>query len=165
MGTAIGPVFTYLLAQLPAAVHAVDANALISDGYPITFPTAGAALVGVGAESTRIESSSGSAARAYVELGAQHVNEDFSIPFYVAVAVGGNDQAAARNPAIATFDAICALIASDLSLGGALKNGRWAEIGPVTVTQTPPPSEGSAATGRWCVISASVHCLNNYQPA
>jgi len=90
----------------------VDASGLVADGYPITYPPSGSPLVGVGAESPMLEATSGAGTRAYVELGAQNVDEDFTIPCYVAVSVGGNRQDIARNTTIAVYDGICALIAS-----------------------------------------------------
>jgi len=156
MGTAIGPVFDYLNANLPAALLAVNANVGFNDGWAgeivddmffmgRTDPNQGEAEAG---------------AMAYLELGAQRVTEEFDIPFFIDSWRGGSDQSESRNAALLLFDAFVAFLRTDLTLGGALHAGRYAQISSTTMVQTPDAE--SAKNGRRCLIFFRVTCKNIY---
>lgn len=162
MSSAIGAAFTYLLAQLPAVIQAVDANGIIVDG-PVApaLPPPPTPMLFVGATDPQ-NGVATQGTRNYLELGGRKVNEEFFIPCYIDSSVGDTNQAAARNIALAVYDGVVHLIASDLTLGGALLNGRWAEITDIQMVMT--ETEAEADDGRRCVITFKVHCLNHYQP-
>ena len=58
------------------------------------------------------------------------------------------------------FDAFVSFLRSDLSLGGALWSGYFAQITNHSMTETHDPAE--AEEGRRCLISFSLHCKNRY---
>jgi hypothetical protein len=159
MGSAIAPVFTYLLAQLPPVVQAVDTTGVVFDGWA-DAPADTVLVVGATAPGNQVAADE---TRTYLELGARKVNEEFFVPCFIGVQTGGTDLAIPRATALAIFDGIVSLIASDMTLGGALLNGRWAEISDIGFTQEPLAVTG-AMDGRQVVLSFRVHCRNYYSP-
>lgn len=155
-------VFDYLLAQVPAVVVAVDATAIVVDG-PVADYIAPppAPMVFIGARDP-ITPLAAQGTRNYVELGRLKVDEDFYVPCYIDAASGGAAQSVSRNAALAVYDAIVHLIQGDMTLGGALLDGRTAEITDVQMIQT--DTEEEAEDGRRCVLTFNVHCQNHYTP-
>ena len=158
----MGAVFAYLLANVPAAVQAVDATAVVVDG-PVADAIAPppAPMIFIGAHDP-VTPVAAQGTRAYVELGRLKVDEDFYVPCYIDAASGGSDQSIARNSALGAYDAIVHLIQGDMTLGGALLAGRVAEVTNVQVIQT--DTELEAVDGRRCLITFNVHCQNHYTP-
>lgn len=162
MSSAIGPAFSYLLANLPAIVAAVDPNGVVVDG-PIatTIPPPPAPMLYVGATDP-MNTTAETGAHLYVTLGGFHVDEDFEIPCFIDVSTGGLDQSQSRNTALAVLDGVVHLIGNDLTLGGILLAGRVAEITHIQMVQTDGPAE--SIEGRRCVVAFIVHCANHYRP-
>lgn len=156
MGSAIGPAFTYLVTNVPAQMQAVFADVAVNDGWVTDVSRH---IFVIGRNSVDVAQAS-SGTNVFVELGAQHIEETFEIPCYIDCGTGGDDQSESRNDAVAMFDAFVTFLRSDLTLGGALTNGRYAQLGSVQVDQT--YNEGEAMQGRRTVISFSVVCRNKY---
>lgn len=166
MGTSIGPVFTYLLTgtnvvtgnTLPAALAAVDAQAQVFDAWVTDRSCASQFVLGRPDPSQGTEAAGGT--DALIVLGAGRVDEVYEIPCFIQTFVGGTDQSEARNAAIVIWDALLHWLCADKTLGGALASG-WAEISRVQWDGTP---EENAKDGRFCVVSFSIRCRNNYIP-
>lgn len=162
MSSAIGAVFTYLIANFTTAAQAVDPTAVIVDGSVAdSIPPPPTPMLFVGATDP-FNSVATDGTRNYVELGRLKVDEDFTIPCYIDTSVNGADQATCRNAALAVYDAVVHVIQSDMTLGGALLAGRVAEITDVQIIQT--DKEVEADDGRRCVITFKIHCQNHYTP-
>lgn len=162
MSSAIGAVFTYLLANFQTACQAVDSTALIIDG-PVAseIPPPPAPMIYVGATNP-LNAAAAQGVHSYIEIGQRKVEEDFTVPCLIDAAVGDADQAACRASALSMFDACLGVIAADQTLGGALLAGRFAEITDFQMVQT--DGEDEAVDGRRCVLMFSVHCTNHYTP-
>lgn len=167
-GTALGGVFDYFLANMPARMAAlpalgvtIDTDVNVVDTYTDRWPIDGCPLFCIGANFPTA-TDAGEGLRAYVEIGGQGVEEDFNVPWYAACGRADGNQKLTRDAAIAVYDQVCTLLAADLSLGGLLRDGRWAEIGPLSATAT--KIQASNGTVRWFVISSTVHAMNHYYP-
>ena len=154
--SAIGPVFDYLNAQLPAVVQAVSPFCSVQDGWINDMTDAMVVIGRTAADSQGAETGS----HIYQELGAGRVEEQFDIPCYVDVAVGGDQQSEARKSALAIFNAIVTFLRQDMTFGGALQNGRWGWVKDIRMDHTQDPAEASA--GRRCVIFFTLSCRNLY---
>lgn len=159
MGSSIGPAFTYLLANLPAALMAVDSSAAVFDGWPTDRSTANQFVIGRSGPAN--ETSAVAGVDALTILGAGRVDEDYEIPCYIQTYVGGDNQAEARNAALVLWDAFMHFLSLDRTLGGALTTGGWAEIGHIQIEATP---EENVESGRFCLMTFSIHCKNKYIP-
>lgn len=157
--SAVAGVFAYLLAHLPAVVEAVDPNGVVVDGWVDVAPPAPAPILVIGAPHPE-DATSMDQSRQYMALGASHVEEAFDVPCYIDVGVGGTDQGAARAIALSVFDGVVDLVRSDLTLGGNLLRGRFAELSDIKLVGTRDLSEAQA--GRRCVLSFVVRCRNFY---
>lgn len=95
--------------------------------------------------------------RSWAALGAAAVQEDFTVPACIDVRMTGT-QKQVRDIAEGLFDSFWTLLATDLTLDGLLKEGRYAEITDLTST---PSNVGTATqNGRRQLISFGVHCQN-----
>lgn len=157
MGSAIGPAFTYLLAGVPAVIAAIDPAAAVVDGWTNVLPD-DFMVIGRGSDADQTQASG---MDAYVLLGGAMLDEEFTIPCYIDCFRGGDNQAEARNAALAYFNAFVKFLATDLTLGGALGNGRYARMDAIHIDG---PVLEDAADGRRCVISFTVRCQNQYDP-
>lgn len=157
MTSAIGPVFDYLLTNIATVVTAVDPSASVIDGWANVLPD-DYVVIGRGNDSDQEAASS---IDQYILLGGQMLDEEFTIPIWIDCFRGGDDQSAARDAALAYFNAIVKFINSDLTLGGALKFGRYASLD--TVHMDGPVLEDAEA-GRRCQISFTLRCRNQYDP-
>lgn len=158
MPSAIGPVFDYLLAQVPPAMALVDDTVSVIDGWASDLPD-DYLVLGRGNDADQ-EAAAGVAQ--YVLLGGQLLDEEFTIPCYIDCFRGGDDQSEARSAALAYFNAFVKLINSDLTLGGALQRGRYASLDTVHIDG---PVTADAVAGRRCVISFTLRCRNQYDPS
>jgi hypothetical protein len=154
--SAIGPVFDYLLAGLPAVVTAVSPNASVQDGW-VNDMTDQMVVLGTTPDAPDAQTSG---THLYQELGAGRVEEAFEIPAYVDCVVGGSVQAEARAAALVIFNAIVAFVRTDLTFGGALLNGRIGQLTNIRMDHTRDPVEAQA--GRRCVIYFTISCHNLY---
>ena len=157
MGSAIGPAFTYLMTNLPAALQAVDSSVAVVDGWSNQLPD-DIFVVGRASETDQ-EASVGT--DALMILGGEQIDEEFIIPCYIDCFRGGDDQSEARNAALAYLDAFVKFLATDRTLGGALQNGRYARMDAVRIDG---PVLEDAAAGRRCVVQFSIRCQNQYNP-
>lgn len=160
MPSSVAGVFTYLLAQTPAVITAVDSTGQVFDGYVDDPPVIPAPLLVIGADAP-LTSFAEDGTRKYVELGPNGVDEDYNVPCYILTFRGDTNQAAARAQALSIFDGFVKMVAQDMTLGGNLLSGRWAEIVDIQIVQTDPDQ---ANDGRCCVIAFKVHCVNHYDP-
>ena len=150
----------YLLSGLPAVVAAVDANGVVSEGFPTFVPPPPAPILVVGMAHP-LDATAADETRQYMALGSGVVEEDFTIPCYIDVAISGIDeQTNARRKACLIFDGVVDFVRADLSLGGVLRRGRFAEITDILLIAT--RDEEEAATGRRSIIGFRVHCRNLY---
>lgn len=150
----------YLLAQFPAVVAAVDTNGIVSEGFPTFVPPPPAPILVVGMAHP-LDATASEQTRQYLALGSGSVEEDFTIPCYIDTAISGIDeQSNARRKSLLVFDGVVDLIRSDLTLGGNLKRGRFAEITDILLIAT--RDEEEAATGRRSIVGFRVHCRNLY---
>jgi hypothetical protein len=158
--SAVSGVMDYLLTQLPAVVHAVDTNGVVVEGYCNQAPPAPAPIVSVGTQHPD-DATAGTGSRQYLALGAAHVEEDFVIPCYIDVEVEGIDeQSTARRKVCLIFDGVVDLVRSDLTLGGNLLRGRYAQLENIRLLATAGDLE--AATGRRSILSFDLSCKNFY---
>lgn len=155
---ALSPVLDYLMAQLPAVVQAVDPNGMVYEGLVSSSSPPDTVLV-VGREEPE-NPQSADAARDYIELGTGRVNETINLFCYVDCFQGGvEDQSITRRRAALIFDGVVDLIRADLTLGGALKNGRWAELEAIRLLPSRPED---VPAGRRTVLSFTVVAHNFY---
>lgn len=158
MGTSIGPAFSYLLANLPAALQAVNTNAQVFDSWATDENCPAQFVIG---RSQPNESSMMVGSNDLQILGAGRVDEDYEIPCYLLTFAGGTNQAEARSSAVALWDAWVHFLASDRTLGGAISQGGWAQVARINYDGTPPEN---AAQGRFCLITFTLRIRNHYIP-
>lgn len=87
----------------------------------------------------------------WVGIGPPFMDEDFIIPGYIYVGVGGTDYPAVRTRAFAIWDKFVPLIRADLTLGGTVY---IAEI--PSLTARGPRSHEEAQGGRYCLIQFGI---------
>lgn len=162
MGTSLGASLDYLAnGTLKAALTAVDADVVLVDNFPATFTQS---MVFIGR--TNPEDGQGSNGRQMpLTVGFGTRDEDYLIPCYVSVTRPGPSQKPARDAAILLFDTVAHFVASDPTLGNALKSGRGAFIDGFHIEQTRDPADTGEAGGlRLAFIFFDIHCQNHYQP-
>lgn len=159
MTISIGAATDYLYTKAQTATSGLLVNGdpvLVIDGWPdeVAF---GMFVIGLsspppdGAAET-------SGTRAWAALGAQRTQEDYTIPCYIDIRVAGKTQKTARDISESIFNTFWALLAADLTLGGALKGGRYAEI---TDFNCLPGNLGTVGEpGRRQFTTFGVHCRN-----
>lgn len=157
--SAVSGTIDYLLTTFTTAAHTVDSQSVVVESWPSTIPKAGVPLVVVAAPHPD-DATSADETRQYLALGSGSVEEAFDIPCYIDVGVGGLDQSVARKKACLVFDAFVDAIRADLTLGGNLKRGRFAQLTDITLVGTRDPDE--AQQGRRSVLSFRVKCANFY---
>lgn len=165
MSSSIAAAYTWLVENITQACQDVDPTAVIVDG-PVASedPPPPTPMIYVGVPDLLMPIAV-DGTRNYLQIGGRKVSEDYTINCYIDCATGNGDpsgQAGARNNALAMWDVIVHVIAGDLTLGGALLEGRSAEISEFQIVQT--ESEDVAVNGRQCTISFKVHCMNHYTP-
>lgn len=158
MVSAIGPVFDYLMGNLPAVLTAVNPAVAVVDGWASTLPQ-DIFVVGRVSDADQ-EASAG--VDAYTLLGGALLDEEFVIPCLIDCWRGGEDQSEPRAAALGYLNAFVKFLASDLTLGGALHNGRYARMDAIHM-DGPVPDD--AVSGRRCVIQFQIRCQNQYDPA
>lgn len=145
----------YLVGLATQAVVGIP-GAVVADGW--TDERSGA-MFGVGTDAPPFfegESTTIEGPPSWAGLGAKRIEEDYTIPCYIYVGIGGVDNRAVRASAFSVWDAFLPLVIADLTLGGALKGGRYAEI--TTLGAQGPKTPEEAQGGRYCLIRFSVHC-------
>jgi hypothetical protein len=150
--TSVFDVIDYLYTTI-SALPACAAPVAVHDGWPGVYMADD--MVCIGGTPADTEQS---AARGYVSLGAQKVDEEYEIPIYVRSYRGGTDQKAARDAAKTIYYAIEAALRADLTLGGNL-NIHPAIVGTLNVKQT---SAEDATEGRIAEVEFGVRCKNRY---
>jgi hypothetical protein len=161
MGTSMGAAIDWLVATLPEAIAAIDPSAVVVDNEPAVTAQS---LVVIG----RTEPENALAAdgtQLIVVLGANRREEEYLIPCFVSVYRPGPAQKPARDAALALFDAVAHLVASDPTLGGVLLQGRSAYIEKAQLVQTRDAADtGAAGAMRLAIVAFDIHCKNHYIP-
>lgn len=168
MGVSIGKAIDYLCSgtnlisgmTLLAALQAVDPSVVLSDNDP-TLGSQSMVYVGRRAPDN---AETGSGGRQFMVLGAQRSSEEYSIPCYISVNRQGPAQKPARDAAIALFDAFAHFVQTDLTLGGVLLSGRFANIDQVTLNQTENEGDSGGGALRDAWLMFDIHCTNLYTP-
>jgi hypothetical protein len=167
MGVSIGQAIDYLCtgsstagSTLLAALTAVDSTVVLADNEPMA---ASQSMVFIGrADPGNAEAATGT--RQYMVLGAGRSEESYIIPCFISVSRPGPAQKPARDAAIALFDAVAHFVQADLTLGGVLLQGRYAQISQVTLTQTLDENDTGGGAYRAAWVSFDIHCTNHYIP-
>ena len=161
MGTSVGAAIDYIVAALPPLVTAVDPTAVVVDNDPM-FSSQSIVVIG------RTEPENAMAAdgsQMIVILGAGRREENYLIPCFISVYRQGPAQKPARDAAIALFDVVGHLIASDVTLGGVLQQGRRAEIQKMQLVQTRDSNDtGDSGAMRLAIVVFDIHVSNTYIP-
>lgn len=127
----------------------------VSDGWP-PQPEPGMLVIGV-------DSPSGAAEipvqRDWSPIGDRHIDEDYTIPCYIDVRVPGAVQKVARDAAEAIFNAFWTQVVANPTLGGALQGTGYSALF-ANVRCTAANLGTVAESGRRCLITFDVHCMN-----
>lgn len=166
MGVSVGQAIDYLYSgtgpngTLLAALAAVDPTVVLADNEP---QSSSQSMVFIGrADPGNAEAAAGT--RQYIVLGAGRSEESYAIPCYISVSRPGPAQKPARDAALALFDALAHFIQADLTLGGVLLAGRYAQLAQVTLTQTLDESDTGGGAFRTAYVTFDIHCTNLYTP-
>lgn len=159
MTLSVGAATDQLVTLATTAVTGITVNGdpvLVSDGQPDELAF-GMFIIGLSQPPPEnLGDTTGT--RSWASLGALHLEEDYTIPCCIDVRVAGKVQKTARDLVEQVFNAFWTLFAADLTLAGALKGGRWAEI--VNLTFTPANVGSTAEPGRRQLADFGVHCRN-----
>lgn len=167
MGVSVGQAIDYLFTgtstaggTLLDALRAVDSTAVLADNEP----TAGSqSMIFIGRADPGA-AVAGTGTRQYMTLGAGRSEESYSIPCYISVTRPGPTQKPARDAALALFDAVAHFLQGDLTLGGVLLAGRYAQLSTVTLTQTLDEGDTGGGAVRSAFVAFDIHCTNLYIP-
>lgn len=155
--SAIPGAYTHLLTLAGTATQNI-AGAVVADGWT---DKRSHTMFGVGADVPPFFETIATGVEGrphWAGVGAKGVNEDFVIPCYIYLGKGAADNSTVRAAAFAIWDAFLVLLIADLSLGGALTGGRYAEI--EDLNSSGPRTSSEAEGGRYCLITFNVHCTN-----
>lgn len=157
MTLSIGAATDYLYATAQTTSSGITVNGhsvLVVDGWPHELAF-GMFVIGLSAPPPDVAGDT-IGTRMWEGLGARHLQEDYTIPCYIDVRVPGTTQKTARDLAESIFNPFWSAITADLTLGGALKGGRYAEITDLAST---PSNVGEVGDpGRRQFIQFGVHC-------
>lgn len=167
-GVSFGAVIDYLVTGLPAVVEPVvfatdpPADGIeVADNWPVT-QTDTYVIVGREAAET---ADAATGTHGYYALGAQRVEEVYTVPCFVEATRWGPAQKPARDAVIGVFDAIVAFVHADPTLGGLIGGGRIAEIQSVQLHQTQDAADaGDSGDLRRAVIVFEFAVKNVYTP-
>ena len=175
MGTSIAAAIDYLVTNLRSgrtvqhplygqlvvpALNTIDPNVEVADNF---LTSTDSPWVAVGR--TTLDDDNGVDADAqYLVLGAQEIEESYTIPVLVMVEQDGTDQKTCRDAAVALYDGIVRLVWADPSLGGLLRRGRIAMVSNLAMTQPPPNPDSGTASGAAVstTVSLSIQIKNTY---
>jgi len=166
MGVSIGAAIDYLMTgsnpggTLGAALTAVDATALLSDNDP-TLTSQSMVYIG---RTDPDNANAATGSRQFIVLGAGRSQEDYIIPCFISVNRPGPAQKPARDAALALFDVIAHFVQLDLTLGGVLTQGRFANISELTLTQTRDDADTAGGAMQVAWVMFGIHCTNHYIP-
>ena len=159
MTLSVGAATDYLVQTATQAAVGITVEGqlvVVHDGEPATV-TLGQFVIGLSDPPPQMAGDT-TGTRGFMGVGAQRLEEDYTVPCYIDIRVPGTVQKTARDIAVSVFDAFWPLIRADLTLGGALKGGRYAEITEVTHMAS---NVGTVAEpGRRHLIAFGVHCRN-----
>ena len=161
MGTSIGAAIDYIVAALPAPLILVDPTAVVVDNDP---SVSAQSMVIIGrTEPENALAADGS--QMIVSLGAGRREENYLIPCFISVYRQGPQQKPARDAAIALFDVVAHLIASDVTLGGLLQQGRRAVVDRMQLVQTRDSGDtGDSGAMRLAMVVFDIQVTNTYIP-
>lgn len=141
-------------------LSAIDGTVVVSDNEPVL--TAQSQVV-IG----RTSPSSGAAGTvdwSYQELGAGRIEEQYTIPGYVAVWRPGPAQKPARDAMVALIDGVVALVHTDPTLGGILQRGRYAHVSRVQFNQTQDDEDTAGGGYLYACADFEITVQNSYIP-
>ena len=158
MGSSIPAVIDYLITGLAAPLAAIEPTTVLADGMPLT---ASETMVVVGRTSP--ESGNGTIGEdAYVELGAQRIQETYTLPIYVDVFREGPAQKPARDAAFGLYDAVVKFVAADPTLGELLTQGRIAQAARLSLHQTQDDQDTAGGGYMRAQIQFELQIQNTY---
>lgn len=160
MGTAIGAVIDYCVTGLPAALKPIDDQVLVFDNWPTDKSHSWVVIGHQGYESGE----AADADAAWYDIGAQRIEETFTVPCFIDVFRDGPAQKPARDAAIALYDGVVKFLAADPTLGGALLRGRVAIASHLQLRQTEDSDDTGSGGLRRALLSFHLACKNAYVP-
>jgi hypothetical protein len=152
--TLFGPVVDYLVTKAGTAIAGLPDEWAVSDGEAREVGNF-MFVVGVNEPPADGGTAQVTAARSYVSLGAQKIEQDLTFPCYIDARVSEVDatsQKAARDKAESAFNAFWPLLKADLTFGGLLA----VDAAIPTVTGEPRPVGTAAEPGRRFLIKFDV---------
>jgi hypothetical protein len=155
-GTSIAKVFDYLVQGLPAPAAVVAPNVVVADDVP-GYTSEDLIVIGRAGSD---ESDSGQTTLQYGALGAQRIDEAYTVPGFVYAERQGPGAHDARVAATALIDVVVSFVHADPLLGGNVN--RPCQLTQMTITQYGDPGDTGAQT--WCSISFGIAVQNTYIP-
>lgn len=171
MGTAIGAVIDYFVAGLgkgvttPSGVvvpplSSIDPKVLVFDNWATDRSNS---RVVIGHQSYD-SGEAGDSESAWYDIGAQRIEESFTIPCFIDVVRDGPAQKPARDAATALYDGVVHLIAADVTLAGILQRGRVGLASHLRFRQTQDSDDTGSGGLRRAYIGFQLVCKNAYIP-
>jgi len=157
MGTVVGQVIDYLVAQLAAPAKAAVPDAMVIDAN--TNDDLSSSMIWIGRNAPQ-DLQAGNAARGFPVLGRRSIDEDWTIPGFIDCHREGTDQKAARDPALALWDVVCHLASTDPTLGNIITSGYYVELPNAELFQPDPPQTAAARA----LVLFSVRFRSRYIP-
>ena len=175
MGASFGAVIDYLVAGYTSgatvqvapgstvnvpALSTIEPTVTVADNEP---STSSESQVVIG----RTSPSSGAAGTvdwSYTELGAGRIEENYSIPGYVAVWRPGPAQKPARDAMLALTDGVVLLVHTDPTFGGILQRGRYAVVSRVQFNQTQDDEDTAGGGYMYACADFEITVTNTYIP-
>ena len=142
-GTCVGAATDYLVATLQPLAAAAVADAVVIDAN--TNDDHSDSEVWIGRRGPQ-DLGVGPALRVVPVLGTRRVDEEWTISGFIDVRREGTDQKGSRDPALALWDVLCRLVATDPSLGGSLSSPWFAQLTTAEMTYPDPPQTGACRT-------------------
>jgi hypothetical protein len=159
MGTAIGAVIDYLLAQLQPLVVAVVPDALVIDTVNRGSRSANMLWlaredIDEGAQATPLVGR-----RTHPLASRSTIDEAWELPCLIDCRADGVAQTLSRTPALALFDVVAHLVATDPTLGGLLTQAKYADIPSAELRQP----EGTTTAQSRSLVRFTVGVKRRYQ--
>ena len=176
MGTAYGRVIDYLFSgTITAAISpmfgqtlkqqlaAVDSNVVLLDNdYTPGDLFGGNSTVSLGRNN--VDTASASSRRLFMSLGAFKVEEEFDVPIFIQTRGLGPTQKSVRDVGVGLLDAVIHFVSQDLTMAGALVDGRIGAISDYQFTQTETADATTGGALQTVEIAITLRCQNHYTP-
>ena len=141
--TAVGAATDYLVTQLQPLAAAAVADALVIDAN--TNDEHSDSEIWIGRRGPQ-DLTAGPGVRGIPVLGTRRVDEEWTIAGFVDCRREGTDQKGSRDPALALWDVLCRLVATDPSLGGVLSSPWYAQLAAAQIEYPDPPQTAASRT-------------------